>query len=164
MTRSALRRRPLRSTILSNVYLFLFLFFGFFFCFLCLYVASSCNALITFSDQELIEIGLSLNPDFTSDWTDSIPPDIARPPSTPLVVVGNSKQCTWHRERKHKQECRACYCVQLQKQQHNPLLPSIFLTNTRCLAKKTEEQQSKIYYNRFLQEFCLLIITESCLH
>lgn len=43
---------------------------GHFSCFFCLFVASSCNTLITFSHQELTGIVLCLNPDFTSDWTD----------------------------------------------------------------------------------------------
>lgn len=43
---------------------------GHFSCFFCLFVASSCNTLITFSHQELTGSVLCLNPDFTSDWTD----------------------------------------------------------------------------------------------
>lgn len=107
---------------------------------ICFWVASSCNALITFSHQELIDIGLSMNPDFMSDWTDSIPPEIVRL----WVIVGNSKQLRLLRQRKQKRRCRACYRVELQKQQNKPLFPSIFFTNGKSLANKIEELQSEI--------------------
>lgn len=42
--------------------------------FLCLFVASFCNTL-TFSHSKLIEPNTALNPYFTSDWIDSIPPE-----------------------------------------------------------------------------------------
>lgn len=132
----------------------------FFLCFLCFFIASSCNALITFSSQELIDTDLSLKLDFI--WIGpTVSIRIARPPGAPSVIVRNSKR--WQ-ERNKKLGCRTGYRVQLQKQQHKPLLPFIFLTNDRSHTNKMEELQSKIYYNHFVRACYLLIITESWLH
>lgn len=131
-----------------------------FLCFLCFFVANSCNALITFSSQELIDTDLSLKPDFI--WIrPTVSIRIERPPGAPLVIVRNSNR--WQ-ERKQKLGCSAGYRVQLRKQQHKPLLPFIFLTNDGSLTNKMEELHSEIYYNRFVWACYLLIITESWLH
>lgn len=96
------------------------------FAFLHLFVESSCNALITFILQELTDICLSLKLDFTSDWTNSVPPEIARPLCPLWFIVRNSKRYRRQRERKPKRKVatQTWLSLQLQKQEHKSPLPS----------------------------------------
>lgn len=78
-----------------------------------------------------------------------------RPPDALWVIVWNSKGHRWR---------RVGYRIELRKQHHKSQLPSIFLTITRSFPNKTEDLHSKTYYNRFVWQCSLLIVTESWLH
>lgn len=133
--------------------------------FLCLFTPSSCNALITFSPQELIDTGLSVNLDFTLDRTDSIPTEIGRPPSALWVKVGNSKWRRRHRERKQKPDAELAIASDCANNNTKPCFhPSCSPTPEPLQKKKKEnkektvELQSEIYYKCLVREFCLPIV------
>lgn len=135
----------------------------FVFVFLCNFVVSSCNT-DHFQSSCTDRYWSQPEPGLYFRLDQSILPEIVRPPGAPWVIVVNSNQCWRWRERKQKRGCRADYRIQLRKQQHKPLLSSIFLTNARFLANKMEELQSETYYNCFVWKHCVLIVTEAWLH
>lgn len=121
-------------------------------CCCCFFYAFSLPrpALITFSPQELIDTGLSLNLDFTLDRTDTIPTEIARPPPTaPWVKVGNSKWCRRHRERKQKPDAELAIASSCANNNTKPRFhPSCSPTPEPLQTKKTKKTQ-RSYNQRF---------------
>lgn len=125
-------------------------------CFLCLFNflrTHICHSNPFYSRLDLIGIGFQAKTGITRAFsrTHNIPPEIARPPGAPWIVVGSSR-CRRRRERKQKHGCCAGRLAQLRKQPHRLPLPSIFLTNARSLANKIDELQSQIAYNRLIRE------------
>lgn len=117
--------------------------------FLCLFTPSSCNALITFSPQELIDTGLSVNLDFTLDRTDSIPTEIGRPPSALWVKVGNSKWRRRHRERKQKPDAELAIASDCANNNTKPCFhPSCSPTPEPLQKKKKKIKKKQWSYNQ----------------
>lgn len=104
-----------------------------------------------------------MNLDFTSDWTNSIPPEIARPLCPLWFTVGNSKQCRRHRERKRKRKVgmERLLSLQLQKQHKSPLpsssLPMPDLLQPLCPEVLSADCKSWLHPNIH----CLIGVTRS---
>lgn len=104
-----------------------------------------------------------MNLDFTSDWTNSIPPEIARPLCPLWFTVGNSKQCRRRRERKRKRKVgmERLLSLQLRKQHKSPLpsssLPMPDLLQPLCLEVLSADCKSWLHPNIH----CLIGVTRS---
>lgn len=137
-----------------------------FLCTFCLFLTHSCISKLIYNRQNLIDIGFQAKMEIASAFTEThnIPPEIARPPGAPWIVVGPSRHRRRRKERKQKRGCQAGLLARLRKQPHRPPLPSILLMNARSLANKMDELQSRIAYNHLIRECCLLIVSETWLH
>ncbi|KAK0150001.1 hypothetical protein N1851_009235 [Merluccius polli] len=124
-----------------------------------------CWANYVYNHQELINYGLQLNGITTQDFhrANNIPTDIARPPSSPWIVVGSVKQRRRRRERKQKRGCRAGLLARLRKQPNKPPLTSIFLANARSFVNKMDEMDLQLAKN-FMRDCSVMVITETWLH
>jgi len=134
-------------------------------CLSSLFLVRSCHSNPTYNHQELIGIGFQAKTEITSAFsrTHNIPPEMARPPGAPWIVVGPGGHRRRRRERKQKRRCQVGLLARLRKQPYRPLLPSIFLTNARSLVNEMDELQSQIAYKCLIHECCLLIVSESWL-
>ena len=132
---------------------------------LCLLVTLPCHSNPIYSRHELILIGLKAKMDITSTFTrtHNISSEIARPPGAPWIVIGSGRRRRRRRERRQKRGCRGGLLARLRNRPHRPPLPSIFLANARSLANKMDELQSRITFDNFVRECCLLIVSESWL-
>ncbi|KAI2659609.1 putative RNA-directed DNA polymerase from transposon BS [Labeo rohita] len=70
----------------------------------------------------------------------------------------------WRRERKQRQGCTSGVMLRLRKQLYKPPLPSLYLANARSLVNKMDYLELQLAGNRYVQDCCLLIITETWLH
>ncbi|XP_051778499.1 extracellular calcium-sensing receptor-like [Erpetoichthys calabaricus] len=59
---------------------------------------------------------------------------------------------------------RSGVMLRLKKQPHQPLLPSLYLTNARSLVHKTDDFELQLAGNHYVRDCCVLIITETWLH
>ncbi|KAI4793196.1 hypothetical protein KUCAC02_032878, partial [Chaenocephalus aceratus] len=112
-----------------------------------------------------LSIGLQCNVAITSAFSHSrnIPEEIARTPGSPWSVVGSTR----HRSRRSRKQERGCRSGQLAKRRrrpHKPPLPSIFLTNARSILNKMDELNPQMSEDKYVQDCCILIITETWLH
>lgn len=100
-----------------------------------------CNAAVSYSRQNLIDLGFRHNLCITGDYERShnIPEEIARLPGSPWMVSPPGKRRRRRTERKQKRGCRSGSDARLRKQPHRPALPSLFLTNDRSITHKMDE-------------------------
>lgn len=141
-----------------------------FLCSLCVYLFVCLFVNIKFSRvnpcysrQDRLIIGLQCNQAITSVFLHlhNIQQDIARTPGSPWIVVSSGGR--W-RHRKQKRGCRSGLLARLRRQPHKPSPPSIFLTNARSIFNQIDVLILQISANKFIQDCCVLIITETWLH
>ena len=120
----------------------------------------------TYSRQDLLNFGLLHNRAVTREFppAHSLPEEIARTPGTPWFVVGSGRRRRRRRHRKQKRGCRSGLAARLKRRTHKTALPSVFLTNARSITNKLDELNLLISANRFIEDCCILVITETCLH
>lgn len=94
----------------------------------------------------------------------NIPPEIPRTPGSPWILVGSHRQRQRRRGRKQKWGCQADLTKRLKKDPQRPPLPSIFLANVGSFVLKIDDLELRIANNNFVQDFCVLILTETWLH
>ena len=144
-----------------------------FLCFLCVFSSVCLLANVTvssanpmYSRRDLLTIGLQCNVAITSAFSHShnIPEEIARTPGSPWIVVGSTRHGRRRRSRKQKRGCRSGQLAKLRRQPHKPPLPSIFLMNARFILNKMDELNLQMSENKYVQDCCILIITETWLH
>lgn len=125
-----------------------------------------CNAAVSYSRQNLINLGFRHNLCITCDYQRShnIPEEIARLPGSPWMVSPPGKRRRRRRERKHKRGCRSGSDARLRKQPHRPALPSLFLTNARSITHKMDELELQMVTMSFVRNCSIIFVTESWLH
>lgn len=110
-----------------------------------------CNAAVSYSRQNLINLGFRHNLCITCEYQRShnIPEEIARLPGSPWMV---------------KRRCRSGSDARLRKQPHRPALPSLFLTNARSITHKMDELELQMVTMSFVRNCSIIFVTESWLH
>lgn len=105
------------------------------FVFLCVFLSAqtaTCWAKISFSRQDLLEIGLKCEQTISMEFTsrENIPTELARPPGSQWLPIIKSR-----RRRKCRGD-RGGPINRLKRNPHRPAIPSLFLSNVRSLETK----------------------------
>ena len=128
-----------------------------FFIFIMLFshLLTTCQALITYDREALLNIRLNLQTTNASWDFHSVGYQSCLPGCLPWIPV--------KRRRRRKRGRRAGILVKLRKRQHRPPLPSILLANVQSLDNKLDELRARLAFQRDIKDCNAFVFTETWL-